>query len=278
MSPPLLQVPLSQHVHPGLERLLGLPAPGARAAGAARRSALVQLRTAADTAVTGAQHALLWSDPPGARDLTWSAPAAARVPRRRPRRRRRRPPAAVHSHSHAAAAQEAVLWPYRGHCASFHNFCYYFLQIFFIGAAMSGVALVLADAFFRQRWPHVHGLLFIGVLLVFVSAVMLFVLCQRGAGVRGAAENHVAKEGGARVPEAIPLRDVPAVYVQPGLATLRRQQPGGGVPVPEPYAESEYSHPWDQVTGISSRPDMSEVCSMATLNSRGRPPGPRHWQ
>ncbi|XP_043211919.1 uncharacterized protein LOC122376205 [Amphibalanus amphitrite] len=107
---------------------------------------------------------------------------------------------------------------------------------------------------------------------------MLFVLCQRGAGVRGAAENHVAKEGGARVPEAIPLRDVPAVYVQPGLATLRRQQPGGGVPVQEPYAESEYSHPWDQVTGISSRPDMSEVCSMGTLNSRGRPPGPRHWQ
>ncbi|XP_037069649.1 uncharacterized protein LOC119091034 [Pollicipes pollicipes] len=87
------------------------------------------------------------------------------------------PPASSLSRE-TAAAQEALLWPYRGHCASFHNFCYYFLQIFFIGAAMSGVALVLADAFFRQRWPHVHGLLFIGVLLVFVSAVMLFVLCQ----------------------------------------------------------------------------------------------------
>ena len=128
---------------------------------------------------------------------------------------------------------------------------------------MSGVALVLADAFFRQRWPHVNGLLFIGILLVFVSAVMLFVLCQRGAGARATSEPHSKDGGSGRPPEAIPLRDVAAVYVQPGLATLRRQQlqqqAGQQLPqqqqagVAETYAESEYSHPWDQVTGISSR-------------------------
>lgn len=82
--------------------------------------------------------------------------------------------------------------------AGVHRVCGRLLTGVFVVVAAAGVCLVVVDSLLRYRWPsRVHALLSIGVLMLFVAAVMLVVLCRRtvtlvsaGSGARSATSAH----------------------------------------------------------------------------------------